>query len=134
MTPEQIDTKKILAAWEKEGSMGRLGMRPVADKNVQKALIPPGGDWQCVVQAGATTRSIVWRHTEAALINARGDMGDLLEGEIAMGICATPVMDRALRVISVLANSPDNLDLIQRIARAAIDYVERPAPRLFEPE
>lgn len=122
------DVKKIRDAWDREGSIVRLGMRPAADKEIQEALIPPGGDWKCVALDGALMRSIVWGRTEVALVNSRGDMNDYTEGNIAMGICATPVMDRALRVISVLAGSPDNLDLIQRIAYAAVAYVERRAP------
>jgi hypothetical protein len=128
------DIKKIHDAWDEEGSIGRLGMRPGADKRIQAALVPPGGDWQCVAPEGAIMRSIVWHEMEVALVNPRGDMLDHLEGEIAMGLCATPIMDRALRVISILANDPDNSDLIRRIARAAVDYVERRAPDIQEPE
>ena len=69
-----------------------------------------------------------------ALVDPLDSMGHFLGGEISMGLCATPIMDRALRVISVLAADPENLDLIQRIASAAIDSVERPAPALKEPD
>lgn len=41
---------------------------------------------------------------------------------------------RALRAIFVLASKPENLDLIARIARAAIVTVEQPAPRIHEPD
>jgi len=128
------DIMKIHNAWNEEGSIGRLGMLPAANKEIQKAIIPAGGDWRCIAEEGAVTRSIIWRGTEVALINPRGDLDDLTEGEIAMGIRATPVMDKALRAIFVLAQKPENMDLIGRIARAAIDYVEQPAPRIVEPE
>jgi hypothetical protein len=51
-----------------------------------------------------------------------------------MALRAAPVMDKALRVIAVLAKDPDNLDLIARVASSAIDIVEQPAPRVPEPE
>ena len=128
------DIEKIRSAWEDEGSICRLGMRPAADKTIQGALVPPGGDWSCVALDGAVTRSIIWNGTEVALVNPRGDMVDHIEGQIAMGMRATPVMDRALRVISVLASDAENLDLIRRIARAAVDLVEQPAPAIVEPD
>jgi hypothetical protein len=124
----------IKRAWDEEGSITRLDMRPATDLAVQDALIPPRGDWRCVVPEGRITRSIVWNDIELAQVNPRGDMPDRLEGEIAMGLRAAPVMDRALRVISVLAADPTNLQLICRIARAAIDYVEQPSPEIPEPE
>lgn len=123
------DRGKIADAWWKEKT-GRLP----ADDAVRSALVPDGGDWQCVVEDGAITRSIVWRGTEVALVNARGDLDDRTEGQIAMAFRAAPVMDKALRVIAVLAKDPDNLDLIARIASSAIDIVEQPAPRVPEPE
>lgn len=129
-----VDIQKIHDAWDKEGSLIRLGMRPAADKRIQAALVPPGGDWRCVAPEGAITRSIVWHEIEVALVNARGDMSDRLEGEIAMGLTATPIMDRALRVISILANDPANAPLIGQIARAAVACIERPAPAIHEPE
>lgn len=127
-----ISARKINDAWQEEGSLSRMGLRPFANKEIQAALIPDGGDWQCVAPTGAVTRSITWRGTEVALINPRGDLGDTTEGGIAMGMRATPVMDKALRSIFVLAKDPANLDLIGQIARAAIDYVEQPAPRLVQ--
>ncbi len=132
--PEHNNVAKIHDAWDEEGSISRLGMRPAADREIQKALIPPGGDWRCIAQRGAITRSIIWKHTAVALINPQGDMEDQLEGKIAMGFRATPVMDRALRVIFILASAPGNAALIAKIARAAIDYVEKPAPAIREPE
>lgn len=128
------DIQKIRDAWEEEGSISRLGMRPGFDKRIQAALVPPGGDWRCVAPEGAITRSIVWHEIEVALVNPAGDMRDRLEGEIAMGLTATPVLDRALRVISILANDPANAPLIGQIARAAVAYIERPAPAIHEPE
>ena len=133
-TAAKDEARRINDAWQEEGSIGRLGLRPAANSAVQSAIIPGGGDWQCVAPEGAITRSIVWRGTEVATVNPRGDLDDRVEGQIAMGIRATPVMDKALRTIFVLAKDPENLDLIGEIARAAIDYVEKPAPRLVEAE
>lgn len=134
MTATIDAAKKINDAWQEEGSIARLGMRPAANKAVQEAITPAGGDWQCVAPMGAITRTIMWRETEVARINPRGDLNDYTEGNIAMGIRATPVMDKALRAIWVLAKHPENLDLIGDIARAAIDYVEKSAPRIADPE
>lgn len=128
------DIKKINDAWQEEGSIGRLGLRPFANKAIQAALIPAGGDWQCVSPEGAITRTIVWNRTEVALINPRGDLGDTTEGDIAMGMRATPLLDKAMRAISILAKDPANAPLIERIARAAVDYIEQPAPRIIEPD
>lgn len=129
-TPHQ----RINAAWQEEGSIGRLGLRPAADRDVLAAIIPGGGDWECVVPPGAVTRTIKWRQVDVALINPRGDLGDDTEGHIAMGIRATPAMDKAMRAIWVLAKDPANLELIADMARAAIEYVEQPAPAIVEPE
>jgi hypothetical protein len=126
--------QRINDAWYEEASINRLGLRPAANKEVGLAIIPGGGDWQCVAPKGAITRTITWRATEVALVNPRGDLGDHTEGQIAMGLRATPVMDKALRAIFVLAKDSSNLALIGDIARAAIDYVEQPAPPLHEEE
>jgi hypothetical protein len=128
------DVRKINEAWHEEGSISRLGLRPSADPAIVTALVPPGGDWRCVAEEGAVSRSIVWNGIEIALVNPRGDMRDYLEGQIAMGLSATPVMDRALRVIWALSKDAANLELIGKIARAAVHCVELPAPRLPEPE
>lgn len=126
---EMTDRGKIADAWRKE----KTGRR-TPDETIQSALIPGGGDWQCIVNDGAITRTVVWRSQEVALVNPRGDLLDHVEGQIAMAIRALPAMDKALRVIAVLAKDPDNLDLIARVASSAIDYVEQPAPRVPEPE
>ena len=126
--------KQINDAWQTEGSIGRLGLRPFANKAIQRALIPSGGDWQCVTPEGAITRSIVWGQIEVALVNPRGDLGDATVGQIAMALRAAPLMDKALRSISILAKDPTNSALVERIARAAVDYIEQPAPRFVEPE
>lgn len=126
--------KKINDAWYEEASIGRRGLLPGADKTIQQALIPAGGDWQCIAPEGAITRTVVWGRTEVALVNPRGDLPDPTEGQIAMALRATPLMDKALRTISILAKDPTNSELIERIARAAIDYVQQPAPRIIEPE
>lgn len=128
------DAQKINEAWQMEGSRGRLGLLPAADPAIIYALIPAGGEWNCVAAPGAITRSIVWRGTEVCLVNPAGDLDDTTEGQIAMGFRATPAMDKALRSILILAEDPDNLLLIQRIARAAIVYVEMPAPAIPEPD
>lgn len=137
------DVRKIHDAFDEEGSIGRLGLRPAPDKEIQAALVPAGGDWQCRAEDGAVTRSIFWRGVEVALINPRGDLHDFTEGEVAMGIRATPIMDKALRAIWALTTHNDDpdptsdavtLELIGKIARAAIAAVEQPAPRIFEPE
>jgi hypothetical protein len=130
------DIQKIEQAFADESALSRVerltpGKREV-DKGIQAALVPGGGDWRCVVPEGAVTRSIVWGRIQVAQINPRGDLHDMIEGQIAMGMAATPVMDKALRVISVLAKDPANNDLIVRIARAAIDMVEWPAPAIEE--
>lgn len=122
------DVAAIHSAWSEAG-----GAHP-ADKEIQEALIPAGGNWQCTAEEGAITRSIFWRRTEVALVNPRGDLDDRTEGYIAMSLRATPVMDKALRVIAVLASKPENLALIGKIARAAIAYVEQPAPVIPEPD
>ncbi len=134
MSSTTTDVQAIEAAWQEEGSLIRMGLRPAADRVVQAALVPPGGKWECTARDGAVTRSITWEEREVALVNPCGWMGDGLEGDIAMGIRATPVMDRALRVIFILARNPGNIELIGRISRAAIAYVEQPAPRIPEPE
>lgn len=126
------DIRKINDAWDREGSLTRLGLRPSCDRQIQAALVPPGGDWQCVALEGQPTRSIIWNQTPVALMNPLHFMGSGLEGEVAMGIRATPLMDRALRVISILADDPANAHLIQDIARAAINYVEQPAPQFAQ--
>lgn len=132
----------MFAAWLAEPTM-RSEMKHPVDMDIQSALAPPGGDWQCIAATGAITRSIIWRRQEVALINPRGDLDDSTEGDIAMGIRATPIMDTALRIIFSLAlgigdgNEEDWANeriLIGEIARAAIDYVEQPAPAIVEPD
>lgn len=132
MTSTRTDIDKINDAWTEEGSIGRRGLRPFANKDIQAALVPGGGDWQCVAEPGDITRKIVWGRIEVALVNPRGDLSDYTEGQIAMGLRATPVMDKALRAISVLAGDPANLSLIAAVARAAIATVEQPAPGIGE--
>ena len=131
----ELEREAIEAAWQEEGSLTRLGLRPVADADIQQQLIPAGGDWQCVAGDGAITRSITWNAVEVALLNPGGDLPDHVEGEIGMGMRACPVMDKALRVIFILAREAEkNRELIIKIARAAIAYAEQPAPALHEPE
>lgn len=125
---------RIWDAYQEEGSIRRLGLLPPANKEVVKAIVPPGGEWRCVVEPGAITRSVVWNQTEVCLVNARGDLNDTSEGQIAMALRATPAMDMALRAIYSLAGKPENLELIQDVARAAIAYVEMDAPPVREPD
>lgn len=67
-------------------------------------------------------------------MNPRGDFADSTEGQIAMAIRATPAMDKALRAIWILSKDPANCELIGQMARAAIAYVEQPAPKITEPD
>lgn len=69
-----------------------------------------------------------------AIRDDRHQLGIHAAGEVAMGMRATPVMDTALRSIMVLAEDAANLPLIIEITRAAIAYVEMPAPRPPEPD
>lgn len=128
------DIQKIEDAWQKEASLGRQGLRPAADPTILSAIIPAGGDWACVTPAGAITRSITWMGKEVCLVNPAGHLPDELEAAIAMGLRATPALDKAMRAIFVLADDPANLDLIKRMARAAIVYVELPAPPISKTE
>ena len=112
------DTRRINDAFNAEFLLRASGKLPPPDQEIQAALVPDGGDWECVAPDGAITRSIIWRGLEVALINPRGDLDDTTEGRIAMGMRATPVMDKALRAICVLANMPDSTALIRSIAQA----------------
>jgi hypothetical protein len=125
------DIQAINDAWHAETSRRP---HPAADAAIQAALIPAGGKWECTASNGAITRSIVWRGIEVALVNPRGDLDDVIEGQIAMGFRAAPVMDKALRVIFMLSQQPNTSDRIGKIARAAIDYVEQPAPPISDPD
>lgn len=127
-------TRQINDAFNAEFLLRGSGRLPPPDQEIQAALIPAGGDWECVAPGGAVTRSIVWRGREVALINPRGDLDDITEGRIAMGMRATPVMDKALRTICVLSSQPGTASLIRSIAQAAIDTVMREAPAVREPE
>ena len=60
------------------------------------------------------------------LLDAVGAARKALVGEIEAAA-------GALRVISILARDPENAPLIGDIARAAVDYIERPAPPIPEP-
>lgn len=108
--------------------------RPYAvDKDVIAAVTPGGGDWTCEAKAGAITRSVMWGGTEVALVNPRGQLSDATEGDIAMGLRAMPVCDKALRVIMALAQDPENAPLIAQIANSVIAYIELPAPKITRP-
>lgn len=100
----------------------------VGDPAIVAAAIPPGGDWDCVAEPGAITRSIVWRGREVATVNPRGDLDDQVEGQIAMAMRALPAMDAALRSIMVLAENANNLALIRELAVSAVAFIEIPAP------
>lgn len=105
-----------------------------SDSDVLRALTPPGGEWVAVAPDGATTRSVMWNATEVCQVNPRGQLNDWVEGEITMGLRATPVLDTALRVIMTLAGKEENAALIKRIAETAIAYVELPPPSLRTPD
>lgn len=104
------------------------------DDEIVEAMIPAGGNWECIAEAGAITRLIKWGNTEVALMNPRGDLGDIIEGQIAMAFRSLPLMDHALRSIIVLAENPENLALIREMAATCIAYVEMPAPAIPEPD
>lgn len=94
-------------------------------------IIPGGGNWTCVFAPGAITRSVMWGRIEVALVNPNGDLDDGTEGNVAMGLTAMPAVCMALRMIRDRVN-PDSE--AGQIARLAIEYIERPAPRLVEPD
>jgi hypothetical protein len=124
------DAQAIRTAW-----YGNQKLRPFkSDPDVLAAITPPGGEWVAVAEDGAITRSVRWRGTEVCLVNPAGDIDDATEGQIAMALRATPVLDTALRVIQSLAADPENAALIAKVAETAIAYIETPAPRLKEPE
>ena len=100
------------------------------DTEILGAITPPGGEWTCLVISGNVARSVMWNHVEVALVNPQDHLTAPIEGEIAMGLRATPVLDTALRVIAVLALDPVNSPLIAKIAETAIGYVEMAAPEL----
>jgi hypothetical protein len=105
----------------------------IQDADVIRSITPAGGDWRCVASKGAITRSIVWNDREVALVNPRGDLDDVVEGQIAMAIRALPLMDAALRAIIVMSSDPaDFSSLIRKTAESVIAYVEMPAPEIVE--
>lgn len=99
-----------------------------SDEEVLRAITPPGGEWEAKFPEGAITRQVVWNAIEVALVNPSGSLDDSTEGQIAMGLRATPVLDTALRVIHELSDNPDNLPLIARIAETAVAYIEASPP------
>jgi hypothetical protein len=125
-----MDEMKIVSAFHSAQKR-----RPyAADDKLIRAATPAGGQWQCVAQFGDITRKVMWHdRAEVAIVNARGDLDDSTEGQIAMAIASLPTMDCALRAILVLAEDAANLDLIRRLAISVIAQVERPAPRIPEP-
>lgn len=118
-----------------EAFLAAQSRRPYrADDDLIKALTPPGGEWTTEAPVGAICRSIMWGRTEVAHVNPRGDLDDVTEGQIAMGLRALPLLDCTVRTILVLAENADNLPLIKRIAESATAFVEAPAPRIAEPD
>lgn len=120
----------IEAAWLTERDMRLLGVLPPHNAALAAKLIPPDGAWECRYLPRAACRSIVLGDNEIAIVNPQGTMLDELEGEVAMGLTAAPIMDKALRVIFALASNDSQTArvLIQQIARAAITTAELPAP------
>lgn len=104
------------------------------DAALVAAVTPPGGEWRVEVHEGAITRSVMWCGTEVALVNPRGNLNDMVEGDIAMALRAAPLMDAALRCILVLAEDASNLPLIRDIAIASVAFIEMPAPPVPEPD
>jgi hypothetical protein len=124
------DAQAIRTAW-----YGNQKLRPFkSDPDVLAAITPPGGEWVAIAEDGAITRMVKWGATEVCLVNPAGDIDDATEGQIAMALRATPVLDTALRVIQLLAADPENAALIAKVAETAIAYIETPAPRLKEPD
>lgn len=105
-----------------------------ASDDVIATITPGGGDWQCVARDGCITRSIFWNGREVALVNPARDLDDGTEGQIAMAMRALPTMDAAIRAIIVLAESDANLTLIRDLAVSVIEFVERAAPSIAEPQ
>jgi hypothetical protein len=103
------------------------------DAELIRAIVPPGGEWECVASDGAITRSIKWGHTEVALLNPAGQIDDTTEGQIAMAFRALPLIDATLRSIIVLAESAENLQTIRDLAISVVAFIEMPAPRISEP-
>lgn len=125
---------------EKEGLVYRAFLeaekrRPYAPApGLVARAVPAGGEWECVVPAGAICRSILWNGREVAHVNPRGDLDDETEGQIAMAMAALPLLDATIRTMLVLADTADNLSLIRELAAGVIVHIEQPAPRIFEPE
>jgi hypothetical protein len=132
MTP-QIINSTIQGAW-----YAAEKLRPYkSDSVILNAITPAGGEWDCVVETGAICRSIVWRGQEVCIVNARGDLDDETEGQIAMALRAAPILDKALRVIlNIVTGDFDaiSIELIRRIAETAISVIEMPAPSTTEPK
>ena len=118
------DAQTIREAWYSSHHLRPHRSKP----DVLQAITPPGGEWQAVAKQGAITRSVVWRGLEVAQVNPAGTFDDLTEGQITMGIRATPVLDAALRTILTLARDGADPALIASIAETAIAYIEMPAP------
>lgn len=127
--PQEEIQMAIARAW-----FGTVGRFYVADPELLRALLPPGGEWECVAREGAITRTVMWKATEVCLVNPGGSLDDRTEGHIAMALRATPALDKALRVIQALAADPANLQLIARVAETAIAYIQMPAPEIVEPD
>lgn len=123
-------TTTIKDAW-----YGAQDLRPYTpDQEILYAITPPGGEWNCVAAPGAVTRSVMWRRTEMCCVNPSGDLDDATEGQIAMGLRSTPVLDTALRVILTLSRQGCDAALIGKVAKTALAYLEQPAPSIDEPE
>jgi hypothetical protein len=124
------DHNTIRQAW-----LANQKLRPFkVHDDVLRAITPPGGEWNAAAPDGAIARSVMWNSMEVCQVNPQGQLADDVEGDITMGLRATPVLDTALRTIMTLAADPTNAPLIAKIAETAIAYVEMPAPRIKEPE
>jgi hypothetical protein len=124
------DNKTIQAAWYRASDLKPYPL----DADTLAGIVPAGGDWRVEAKPGAICRTVMWNRAEVAYCNPAGDLDDEVEGHIAMAIRALPAMDKALRCIIALADDPENLPLIQRIAETVMAYVEQPAPMVHEPE
>lgn len=120
--------ERIDLAWLTESDLHRLGILPPMERDLVEELTPPGGHWDCGFADGCAHLSILYDGFVVATINPNGELANEIEGDIAMGIRASPILEKALRCITLLAGNPNNLELICRIARTAVAAAQLPAP------
>ncbi|MDE2101586.1 MAG: hypothetical protein KGL39_30350 [Patescibacteria group bacterium] len=104
------------------------------DAALVQAATPRGGEWTVVADAEKMRHQIMWNGVRVAGVDPDGSLGRWTSADIASALGAAPTMDCALRVIIVLAENGEHLDLIRRLAVAVVAHIERPAPRLPDQE